>query len=289
MQPLVEYRDSFGGFSTRVLELEGDGPPLVFLHGYADSADTWRLVLDELARRDRRAIAVDLPGFGRADRLKTDEPVLAQLDRFAAGAVESAANGSAAVLVGNSLGGCVAIRAAQRPGAPLAGIVPIGPAGLGLAPWLDLIESNPLVRLAGLAGSPLPRPLVQAFIGQAYRTLALAPRAAVDPLVVRTFASHFSDAATVRRYLQTARALLGELHEPFELERVGVPTLVVWGGHDAMVPRTGAQKLLDTVPGSRLELLDACGHCPQVEDPRRLTELVLDFGVEVSERAAAAG
>jgi pimeloyl-ACP methyl ester carboxylesterase len=289
MQQLVEYRESFGGFSTRVLELEGDGPPLVFLHGYADSADTWRLVLDELARRDRRAVALDLPGFGRADRLSAGEPVLAQLDRFAAAALESAANGSAAVLVGNSLGGCVAIRAAQQAQAPLAGIVPIGPAGLGLAPWLDLIESNPLVRLAGLASSPLPRQLVQAFIGQAYRTLAFAPRAAVDPLVVRTFASHFSDAATVRRYLHTARALLGELHEPFELERVRVPTLMVWGGHDAMVPRTGAQKLLDAVPGSRLELLDACGHCPQVEDPRRLTDLVLDFGIEVSSRTAAAG
>jgi pimeloyl-ACP methyl ester carboxylesterase len=83
--------------------------------------------------------------------------------------------------------------------------------------------------------------------------------------------------------------LLAELHEPFELERVSVPTLMVWGGHDAMVPRTGAQKLLDTVPGSRLELLEACGHCPQVEDPRRLTELVLEFGVEVSARTAAAG
>src|SRR3712207_8432150 len=87
MQPLVEYRESFGGFTTRVLELEGDGPPLVLLHGYADSADTWRLVLDELARLERRAIAVDLPGFGRADRLRLDEPILPQFDRFAAAAV----------------------------------------------------------------------------------------------------------------------------------------------------------------------------------------------------------
>src|SRR4051812_32167601 len=110
MQQLVEYRESFGGYATRVLELEGDGPPLVFLHGYADSADTWRLVLAELARRDRRALAVDLPGFGRAGRLERDEPVLPQLDRFAAAVVQAAADGHGAVLVGNSLGGCVAIR-----------------------------------------------------------------------------------------------------------------------------------------------------------------------------------
>jgi pimeloyl-ACP methyl ester carboxylesterase len=289
MQPLVEYRQTFGGFATRVLELEGDGPPLVLLHGYADSADTWRLVLDELARRDRRALAVDLPGFGRADRLAGDEPILPQLDRFADDALAACSDGEPALLVGNSLGGCVAIRTAQRGNAPLAGVVPIGPAGLGLAPWLDLIEGNPLVQLAQLATTPLPRQLVQAFIGQAYRTLAFAPRATIDPLVVRTFASHFNDAATVRRYLRTARALLGELHDPFELERVSVPTLMVWGSHDAMVPHRGATKLLDAVEGSRLELLDGCGHCPQVEDPGRLTELLLDFAAEVAAPAAAAG
>ena len=269
----MEHRESFGGFETRVLELEGDGPPLVFLHGYADSADTWRLVLDRLARSDRRALAVDLPGFGRAARLRR-EPVLPQLDEFAAGVVEAHPG---AVVVGNSLGGCVAIRTAQRGDLPLGGIVPIGPAGLGLAPWLDLIEGNPLVQFVLMAAAPLPRPLVQAFVARAYRTLAFAPGAKVDPLVLRTFASHFADARTVRRYLHTARTLLGELHEPFELERIEAPTLLVWGRRDAMVPVRGARKLLDAVPGSRFELLDACGHCPQVEDPERLARLVLEF------------
>ena len=282
MQPLVEHRESYGGFETRVLELEGDGPPLLLLHGFADSADTWRLVLDALARRGQRALAVDLPGFGRADRLRR-EPVLPQLDAFAAGLAEAHPG---ALLAGNSLGGCVAIRAAQRPDLALAAIVPIGPAGLGLAPWLDLIEGNPFVQLVLMAAAPLPRPLVQAFVARAYRTLAFAPGAAVDPLVLRTFASHFADARTVRRYLHTARTLLGELHDPFELERIEVPTLLVWGRRDAMVPVRGSRKLLDAVPDSRLELLDACGHCPQVEAPARLAELMVEFAE--AERPAVA-
>ena len=276
MQPLVEHRDTFAGYRTRVLELEGDGPPLVFLHGFADSADTWRLALARLGKLGRRAVAVDMPGFAHADRL-LPSPVLPQLERFAAAVVEAHAGDGPAVLVGNSLGGCTAIRVAQNPDMPLAGIVPVGPAGLGLAPWFGLIEGNALVRLVLAAGAPLPRPLVQRVVGQAYRMLAFAPRAAVDPLVVSTFASHFRDARTVRRYLDSARRVLEELRDPFELERIEVPVLLVWGRRDAMVPHRGAERLLTAVPGSRLELLPTCGHCPQVEEPDRFVELVLEF------------
>jgi pimeloyl-ACP methyl ester carboxylesterase len=99
--------------------------------------------------------------------------------------------------------------------------------------------------------------------------------------VVRTFASHFADAATVRRYLHVARRLLPELHEPFQLDRVQVPTLAIWGRRDAMVPLAGSRRLLEAVAGSRLELMDTCGHCPQIEEPGRFTELVLDFASDL--------
>ena len=54
IQPLFEHRLTLAGYRTRVLELEGDGAPIVLLHGYADSADTWRQTLAVLARRGRR-------------------------------------------------------------------------------------------------------------------------------------------------------------------------------------------------------------------------------------------
>jgi pimeloyl-ACP methyl ester carboxylesterase len=54
-----------------------------------------------------------------------------------------------------------------------------------------------------------------------------------------------------------------------------------------MVPVRGAQRFLDAVPGSRLELLDTCGHCPQIEDPERFTELVLQFGADVADATGA--
>ena len=87
MQPLFEHRLDVDGYETRALELEGDGPGLVLLHGWGDSADTWRPLLAELGARDRRAIAVDLPGFGHASPLGSGA-ILPQLDAFAGALVE---------------------------------------------------------------------------------------------------------------------------------------------------------------------------------------------------------
>ena len=89
IQPLFEHRQVLAGYDTRVLELEGAGAPIVMFHGYADSADTRRQSLDLLARRGRRAIAVDLPGFRTAQRLGGG-PILPQLDDFALAAIRSA-------------------------------------------------------------------------------------------------------------------------------------------------------------------------------------------------------
>ena len=156
---VVERRFDLDGAWTRSLEVAGAGPPLVLLHGYADSADTWRPLLVELSRRGRAAVAYDMPGFGASQRLDRDEEVLPQLDRFAAAAIrhaEAETEAGAVVLAGNSLGGTVALRAAQDSRLPLAGIVPIAPAGLEMARWLSIIEGEGLLR--AVLRSPLPVP-----------------------------------------------------------------------------------------------------------------------------------
>ncbi|HEY6760034.1 MAG TPA: alpha/beta fold hydrolase, partial [Baekduia sp.] len=191
-EPLVEYELNLGGVRTRALELEGDGPPLVLLHGFADSADTWRRALDLLARHGRRALAVDLPGYGRADPLERDGSVLDQYRAFARAAVAYAAEqgGGDAVLVGNSLGGAVALHVAEDDDLPLAGIVPVAPAGLDMPRWFGIIEREPLVRALLAAPVPVPELLVRTVVGEAYRALAFArPRAAAAE-VVSSFTRH---------------------------------------------------------------------------------------------------
>ena len=276
MQPLFEHRLELGGYETRALELEGDGPPLLLLHGYSDSADTWRLLLDHLGRAGRRALALDLPGFGTADRLDERQPILPQLDRFAVAAVEWLET-SGAVVCGNSLGGCVALRLAEREDLGLAGAVPIAPAGLDMARWFAVIERDPVLRALLAAPVPIPRAVLHRVVGEVYKRLAFHRPRSVDPLVTQAFASHFTDRMVTGRLLAAGRRLIPELRAPFDLERISCPVLLVWGSHDVMVFQTGAERVIAAAAEAELVTIEECGHCPQLEAPDRLAELLLDF------------
>ncbi len=312
MEPLFEHRMEFAGIETRVLELEGTGDPFMLFHGWSDSADTWRHVLDLLARNDRRAIAVDLPGFGTADPLAAG-PMLPQLDAFGAEAVAYAAadirpargrsrarraaaarRGRAgrargrrrAVVVGNSLGGCLALRLAQQRsvgGVEVARCVALAPAGLEMAPWFRLIERDPVLR--GLLALPVPLPgrALQEVVGRVYGALAFAHPRAVEPGVARAFARHHPDRAAVARLLASGRRLLPELRDCFELSEIECPVQLIWGDRDRMVYASGAERVLSEVADARLELLEDTGHCPQIERCERVVELLLgDAGVAAS-------
>lgn len=275
MQPLFEHRLELAGYRARALELEGDGPPLLFLHGYADSADTWRLVLDRLARAERRAVALDMPGFGACDRLDDAEPILPQLDRFADAALEEFAAEGGALVCGNSLGGCVAMRLAER--SDLGGVVGVAPAGLDMARWFTVVERDPVLRSLLAAPVPIPGPVLRRVVAEVYRRLVFHRPADVSPQIAATFASHFKDRVTTGRMMSTARRLIGELRDPYDLGAVSCPVILVWGARDGMVFQTGADRVVASVPESTLVTIKDCGHCPQIEAPERLTELLLDF------------
>lgn len=286
IQPLFEHHMAFAGYRTRVLELEGDGIPMLLIHGYADSADTWRLTLARLARRGRRAVAVDLPGFGEADPLRR-EPILPQLDAFAAEAAEYLIGRPRrrVIVVGNSLGGCVSLRLAERHPQKLAGVVAAAPAGLQMSRLLNLVERDPVLRSLLALPSPVPSLLLRSAVARLYRQLAFARPQTVERAVVSAFTAHHRSRATVAGYLATAHRLLPELRDPFRLERISTRVLLVWGDRDRLVFHHGARRVLDTVAGARLELLPGVGHCPQVEAPDRFTDLLVEFADEPAEAA----
>jgi pimeloyl-ACP methyl ester carboxylesterase len=270
-----------------VLELEGKGPPVVLLHGFADSADTWRLTLDRLAKAERAAVAVDLPGFGQATVLDAGEPILPQLDVFVAAVVEHvAAEYGRVVVAGNSLGGCLTLRAAQRGDLPIARIVPVAPAGLGITRWAHVVERDPFVRTVLRAPFPLPEAAVRALVGNAFKTLAFARPTTVDRGVVRAFTGHHRSRDSVATILATAHRMLPELKDPFELERITCPVLLVWGTRDRLVHYTLAELVSAAIPTATVELIHGCGHCPQIEEVDRFAELLLAFARQARAEAA---
>ena len=128
--------------------------------------------------------------------------------------------------------------------------------------------------------TPVPSFVLRSAVARLYRRLAFATPGAIDPGVISAFTYHHRRRARVAHYLDTAHRLLPELADPFQLERISSPVLLIWGDRDRMVYASGAAKLLEAVPGSRLELLAGIGHCPQVEATDRFVELLLGFARE---------
>lgn len=289
MQPLFEHRPKYAGYRTRALELEGEGPPVLLIHGYADSADCWRLVLQRFARAGRAAVALDLPGFAEADRLREDRPVLEEQSKFIAAAVRKIApKGGKVIVAGNSLGGCLSIRAAQDASLPIAGIAPIAPAGFDLARWIGIIEREPVLRRMLALPLPIPSAWVRQSVGAVYPMLAFHRPGNVDPSMVASFTRHHSDRGTVRRYLDTAKRLYPELVDAFDLEKITCPALLIWGDRDRMVSHKGAKQMLDALPHTEYVELKDIGHCPQIEAADRVADLLLEFPVAKRARSAAA-
>ena len=254
--------------------MDGDGPAILLMHGFTDSADTWRPVLTELAAVGRRAVAVDLPGHGHAAPL--GRPAFAELDAFTDAFVAAHADGAAPVLAGNSLGGLFALRAAAR-GDTVSAVAGLDPAGLAhtlrlqvvaaLATWFDP-WLGPLDRV------PVPAGVVRRGTTTLHRRLTEGQG---DPELAAYYTGHVHGLRDVARWLGDLAALsTGDRQHPLALADIDCPVLLIWGRRDRIADIRGADRLLAVVPNSRLAVVDA-GHCPQIQLPHQVARLLADL------------
>ena len=263
-----------------VVHLRDEGPrddpePVVLLHGTGASLHTWEGWARAL-RAGRRVITLDLPGFGltgpftgewtegdyRGDTMARF--VVALLDRLAVRRF---------VIGGNSLGGEIAWRVATLEPQRVAGLILVAAAGLRhesvSVPAGLLLARVPVLNRIG--EHLLPRALVAASVASVYGD----PGRITPPLVDRYFELTLREGN--RRALSQRLAAWVPGQDEERIGTLGVPTLILWGGRDRLIPPAVGQAFESRIAGSRRVVFEDLGHVPQEEDPARTVEPVREF------------
>ncbi len=263
---LQECRIDVDGLPTRYLAA-GEGPPLILLHGVGDNALDWRWVLPALAR-GHRVYAPDLPGSsGNAKRQADYSPAF--FERFVAGFLDALGVERAAV-VGNSLGGLVALRLALSAPGRVTALGLVAGAGLGrrVSPVLRSLSLPGYGKLAVAWGKTRPGAAQRALgrTGLLFARPRHAPREWLAEQYRLARLPGFLDAqlAIVRAQvgLRGQREVLAD-----RLPALPTPTLVLWGARDRVLPRSQADEAIARLQNASLEILPDCGHMPHVECP----------------------
>ncbi len=264
------------GVLTRYLSA-GTGPALVLLHGAGDNARDWSSVLPLLGR-SHQVLAPDLPGYSPGSIPASDYSP-AHLARFVARFMD-AVGLDRAVVAGNSLGGLAALQLALSAPGRVAALCLVDSAGLGRAvnPALVAQRLPGIGELAVAVGRRRPGAALRAvarallLFGRPWRTprswLVEQYRVARQPgFLEATVAS----LRAVLGLFGQRRVLVGRLAE------LTMPTLIVWGTADWVIPVTHGRRAARRLTQGSLVQLRGCGHAPQVECPEGFTEALSRF------------
>ncbi|MBM9478149.1 alpha/beta fold hydrolase [Nakamurella flavida] len=258
----------------------GSGPLLVLLHGMGRTGADWAEQHDRLTA-GHRVVSMDLPGFGGSDRLPPPTTLTAL-----AGAVwrtlDALAQDGPAVLVGNSLGGAVAMQASLDRPDRCRGLVLLSSAGFGRRTTAGLR----LAAVPGLGRALLaPHPSVAARVERAqFHDPALATPARVRTALTAAEAPWAASVfGEVLHDLGDWRGVRGPWRRALltKVAAAALPTLLVWGARDRILPAAHLAAAAAALPHATTRLLPDCGHMPQIERPDEVAALVADFVAEL--------
>jgi pimeloyl-ACP methyl ester carboxylesterase len=263
--------------------IAGEGPVVGLIHGITESAETWRDVMPRLARH-YTVIAGDLLGHGRSAKPRGDY----SLGAYASGMRDlmGALGFESGTVVGRSLGGGIAMQFAYQYPEYTERMVLVSSGGLGR-------EVHPLLRAATLPGSELVLPLIAPAwalrageaAGNALGRLGLHVRSDVAEMA-RGYAS-LNDGEARDAFRHTLRAVVDPGGQRVSaLDRLylaeDMPVLLVWGENDPIIPAAHGRAAHELLPHSRYVEFEGSGHWPQLDDPERFADVLIDF-IETTE------
>ncbi|MCW2947023.1 MAG: hydrolase [Actinoallomurus sp.] len=277
MRALVRFHDIHG--YQRAFLMAGNGPPLLLIHGIGDSSDTWLEVLPQLARR-YTVIAPDLLGHGRSAKPRADYSIAA----YACGMRDllSVLDVDRVSVVGHSLGGGIAMQFAYQFPERCERLVLVGSGGIGQ-------EVHPLLRVAAAPGAELGLPVATSAPARTALRLAAPVLRATGGMrlgpdfhyVLERYCALRSRTAR-QAFLRTLRAGVDVRGQVITmLDRcylaAGMPTLIIWGRRDRVIPVRHAYVGHAAMPGSELEIFERAGHFPHHDAPDRFAAVVENF------------
>ncbi len=264
-----------GNFRIRYWTLGDKGTPVILIHGLGASADIWMYNIEALAK-EHRVFALDLVGFGRSDK---PGPSFSPLDYtpFLDDFIRTL-NMDGVSLVGQSLGGGIALHYAIRFPQKVSKLVLVDNAGLGKEViWTLRLMSLPLV---GELLSYPSRKGVEIFFKLAVRNQALITDDFVD-LYYDIFCQPGFQKFLLRilRQIVTVRGARQEIFEPIlnNLNKVTQPVLIIWGEKDRVLPLKHSYVAREKLPNAKLIIMEGCGHIPFFERADEFNREVLAF------------
>jgi pimeloyl-ACP methyl ester carboxylesterase len=258
-------------------QMEGSGPPLLLLHGIAGSSRTWRDVIPRLADRFT-VIAPDLMGHGQSEKPIGDY----SLGAFASGIRDllEVLSIDRITVVGQSFGGGVAMQLAYQHPERCERLVLVDSGGLGR-------EVSWMLRFMTLPGSEYVMPVIfPGFVRDWGDSLF---RWINDHgIQLGRFGEMWSAYASLaesenrRAFARTIRSVIDPGGQTVSaMDRLylatQMPTLIIWGDRDDIIPVSHAYAANRAMPGSRLVIVEGAGHFPQIEAPERFVDALLDF------------
>ena len=253
-----------------------DPVPIVLLHGTSTSLHTWQGWAGVLSGK-RRVIRFDLPGFGLTGPHPQDDYSMAAFVRAVAGVLD-ALGVQRAVVAGNSLGGQIAWEFAHAHPQRVDRLVLVDAAGYAMAPR-DIPLGFRIARVAALRPlmhHTLPRGMVENSVRNVY-----GDPSRVTPDLVDLYYDMAQRAGNRRALgLRMDQIVVEQAQADAAAARIAslkVPTLILWGGQDRLIPPDNAQRFARAIAGSQLVTFDDLGHVPHEEAPARTVAPVVAF------------
>jgi pimeloyl-ACP methyl ester carboxylesterase len=255
----------------------GEGHALLLIHGMAGSSATWSAIIPQLSKK-YRVIAPDLLGHGMSAKPRGDYS-LGAFAVFLRDLLDELGVDRATV-VGQSLGGGIAMQFTHQHRDYCERLALIGSGGLGP-------DLSPVLRMLSAPGAELVLPIVapQPVLNLGNKLASWLTSAGIQsPRAGQMWQAYssLSDARTRQAFLRTLRSVvdyrgqavsaLNKLHVA-----VGLPTVLIWGDDDRIIPVAHAYAAHDALEGSRLEVLHGVGHFPHVEAPAAVADILEDF------------